>query len=160
MRELYPGTPQAGPSYAYEWRDEGHNEDWIRDTAGTARYNTVHRYDVRGCSSNPSLDELMSRPFWDTDNGQTGYEFFTDAVNVGNEFGVKVIWNEAGTASCGGVEGISDVFGSALWTVDAAFTSGFLGVDDMLLAGAPQALYGPLTFAADGVGWGIRPTCM
>lgn len=96
------------------------------------------------------------------------YDFFIEAVRTAASVGAQVSWNEAGTASCGGIDGIryrrvwlichSNVFAGALWAVDAAFTAAFLQVDDIMYAGTPQAMYGPMTFDPTR-GWRIEATC-
>jgi len=84
------------------------------------------------------------------------YQFVTDAIGASSG-GQGVIWNEGGTASCSGLDGISDAFGAALWAVDAAFEMSFRGVMAGCFSGAPQAKYGPLTFEPT-TGWTIEPT--
>jgi hypothetical protein len=87
------------------WRDEGLNEKFLEDTfnAGSpVQYNTIHRYDLMGCNPNSNLNELMTKPAWD----YSTYQFMVDAKIVADRVGTKVSWNEAGTASCGGIAGI------------------------------------------------------
>jgi hypothetical protein len=44
----------------------------------------------------------MTKPAWD----YSTYAFMIEAKRVADLVGAKVAWNEAGTASCGGIAGI------------------------------------------------------
>ncbi|KAL3897939.1 MAG: hypothetical protein SGCHY_003072 [Lobulomycetales sp.] len=153
VSEYFPLVPQAGPSYAFPWRDQGLNERFIRDVGSSVRYNTIHRYDLMGCNPSSTIDELMTRPEADLST----YDFFVRARDEAAQYGMQVVWNEAGTASCGGLPGISDAFGSALWATDAAMSAAYLQLRDIQFSGMPQALYGPLTFNPQD-GWTIEAT--
>jgi hypothetical protein len=97
----------------------------------------------------------MTKPAFD----YSTYDFMITAKAAADLVGSKVSWNEAGSASCGGLEGISDAFGAALWAVDASFSMAYLQVDDVLFNGLPQALYGPLRFDPKS-GWTVGSTCL
>lgn len=133
VRSIMPSVNLAGPSYAYQWRALGYDTQFISDTAGLVKYNTFHRYDLQGCNILSSLDMLMALP------QSLTYDFASRVVQA-NSQGSQTIWNEGGTASCSGVVGISNVFGSALWAVDSAFDMSYRGVANGCYSGSPQAL--------------------
>lgn len=60
----------------------------------------------------------------------------------------QVILTELGSASCAGIAGVSDTFGSGLWAVGAAMELASAGVTYAAFTGSPQALYAPLQVSA------------
>jgi hypothetical protein len=66
------------------------------------------------------------------------------------------VWGEGGTASCGGVDGISNTFASAQWNVDILFEFATRGVQLAIFSGTPQAIYAPLVVNAGKVE--VRPS--
>ncbi|KAJ3203571.1 hypothetical protein HK099_001472, partial [Clydaea vesicula] len=138
---LYPGAKFTGPSHAFSWDEDGTLNKFITQFAGQMTYFSYHKYELRGCASSNSLSSLMSQP-----KDAASYKIYSSAKDTLQATGKpgKIIWNEAGTASCGGVEGISNAFASGLWTLDSGFLTSTIGVDHQLLSGTPQALYGPI----------------
>jgi hypothetical protein len=68
------------------------------------------------------------------------------------------VWGEGATASCGGVDGISNTFASALWNVDMLFEFATRGVQLAIFSGTPQAIYAPLIMARPSSTVNVQPS--
>lgn len=98
---------------------------------------SFHRYALRGCDPSITLDNLLDEP------GPINYQWVSDLSVLTKASNTLNVWGEGGSASCSGVSGISDVFGSGLWAIDQMFEMAFRGISLACLSGSPQALYGP-----------------
>ncbi len=87
---------------------------------------TLHRYPLKKCSASAhrTIGELLanysSRGLANT---------VRPSVGVAHAHHVPVRIDEMNAVSCGGEPGVSDVFGTALWAVDALFEMARVGVD-------------------------------
>ncbi len=126
-----------GPSFAGEWRVQGRLGEFIDIQKNQVKLYSFHKYGLRGCSSFNTLNMLLD------DSVHGSYQWISDSAAKAKAVGSQLVWGEAGTASCGGNDGISNVFGAALWTLDILCESVIRGVRHMLFSGAPQALYAP-----------------
>ena len=87
---------------------------------------TLHRYPLKKCSASAhrTIGELLagysSRGLANT---------VRPSVGVAHAHHVPVRIDEMNAVSCGGQPGVSNVFGSALWAVDALFEMARVGVD-------------------------------
>jgi len=143
-----PTVPLIGPSFASEWTLDGSIMDFVNTTHLTTII-SFHKYGVNGCSKFVTLDNLLDSP------APNEYQYVSDLTAFSNFRGKRTVLSEGGSASCKGVPGISDVFGSALWTVDTLFEMAFRGVSRAFLSGSPQALYAPIN--VDGGVMSVRP---
>jgi hypothetical protein len=137
IREVFPTTDLMGPSYAYGWRDQ-FQIPFIQQKAASTRYFSFHRYQLRGCSKFNTLDMLLDSPR--DMNGENEYEWvekLTDAVKAQGANKLNV-WGEGGSASCGGNDGISNVFGSGLWALDILYDMAIRGVELSMFSGLPN----------------------
>lgn len=60
--------------------------------------------------------------------------------------GVPLVVGEGNSVSCGGRDGVSNVFGTALWAVDALFNAAAAGARRWNFHGGPQGAYTPIAF--------------
>jgi hypothetical protein len=151
IEALTPGVPIAGPdvsgSGAFgEWGDE-------EALAQKPVMLTGHHYPL-GCAQTPapSIETLLSA----ATRGAAANSLNT-YLKVADLYGIPMRIDETNTVSCGGVEGISDTFASALWAtgyITQAMAAGAAGIN---LQGNPTncAGYTPLcapspTAAAQG----------
>ena len=67
------------------------------------------------------------------------YRWISEMSALAKSTGNQLVWGEGSSASCGGVDGISNVFGSGLWALDALLEFAWRGVTLSILSGTPQA---------------------
>ncbi len=123
---LTPGVPIAGPDVSgagafAEWGDE-------EALAQKPAMLTGHHYPL-GCAQTPppSIESLLSA----ATRGAAAISLNT-YLTVAGLYGIPMRIDEANTVSCGGVEGISNTFASALWAtgyLTQAMAAGAAGVN-------------------------------
>ncbi len=140
IEALTPDVPVAGPdvsgSGAFgEWGDE-------EALAQKPVMLTGHHYPL-GCAQTPapSIETLLSAAI----RGAAA-DSLNSYLKVADSYGIPMRIDETNTVSCGGVEGISDTFASALWAtgyITQAMADGAAGIN---LQGNPTncAGYTPL----------------
>jgi hypothetical protein len=85
---------------------------------------STHFYPACGRNTpTPTMAELLSPEF--QDRIRTRVQMLVDAARP---LGVKTRLDECNSLTCGGVEGVSDRYGAALWAVDQAMLVASLGV--------------------------------
>jgi hypothetical protein len=85
---------------------------------------SAHFYPACGRSNpTPTMTELLSQAF--QDRIRTRVQLLVDSAKP---LGVKTRLTEANSLTCGGVDGVSDRYGSALWAVDQGLFIASLGV--------------------------------
>jgi hypothetical protein len=85
---------------------------------------STHFYPACGKNTpTPTMTELLSLAFQQKIKDRVQY-----LVDGGKLLGVKTRLTEANSLTCGGVEGVSDRYGSALWAVDQALLIASMGV--------------------------------
>jgi hypothetical protein len=140
-----PKLPLAGPAIG--------GPAWIPDTGAflTAEPRvtiaTIHRYPLRRCSApaasstRPSIAHLLApAASQGLANGVARYVLLAHVRHA------LLRIDELNSASCGGERGVSDVFASALWALDALFQMARVGVDGVNIHTFPLATYGLFTF--------------
>jgi hypothetical protein len=84
----------------------------------------THFYPACGKSTpTPTMTELLSLPFQQRIKDRIGI-----LVSSARPLGVKTRLTEANSLTCGGVDGVSDRYGAALWAVDQAMLVASTGV--------------------------------
>jgi hypothetical protein len=140
IEALTPGVPIAGPdvsgSGAFgEWGDE-------EALAQKPAMLTGHHYPL-GCAQTPapSIETLLSAAV----RGAAANSLST-YLKVAGLYGIPMRIDETNTVSCGGVEGISDTFASALWATGYITQTMAAGAAGINLQGNPTncAGYTPL----------------
>ena len=97
---------------------------------------TLHRYPLKHChGSHVTLGQLLSDP---------AVKGLADSVaryaSVAHAYRLALRIDEMNAVSCGGQHGVSDVFGSALWAVDALFQMARVGVDGVNFHTVPNTI--------------------
>jgi hypothetical protein len=155
LRTFAPGVPLIGPAVATPQRSLG----WIALLARRGRPYlgalSAHRYPLSAClgpgSSNaPTIGRLLSA------RATAGLAHAVRrAVAVARRAGLPLRMTELNSVTCGGREGVSNSFATALWAPDALFEllrAGVDGVDIHVRATAPNAAMVPA-----GTGLSARP---
>jgi hypothetical protein len=99
---------------------------------------TLHRYPLWGCFNQssadtyPTLDNLLSET-----SSEGLAESLAPFVATAHAHGLKLRNDEMNSVSCGSAAGVADVFGSALWALDALFQMARVGVDGVNIHTAP-----------------------
>lgn len=140
------GMGAAGPTY-------GARSTWIADldkfvTGAGDRLGlvTIHDYPLNRCGqSRPTMDDLL-----DPATLYDSQKRITLAAEVAAARGLDLQMDEVGSISCGGVDGVSNAFGSALWTVDYILTALESGAARVNLHSAPGAYYDPIVSSSSG----------
>ncbi len=102
--------------------------------------------------------------------GNTVYDLLADAavaknaehlaphIAAANALGIPFVIGEGNSCACGGQEGVSDVFGAALWAVDMLFASAAAGLQGFNFHGCEGGAYTAIAYnnsAADSAD--VRP---
>jgi hypothetical protein len=126
---VMPSMPLVGPAVAWSWRPE---LGAILDAVGARRlaFSTVHFYPLTTCG-NPSttdwryatVSNLLSRTT--VDQTVTIAEAAVSAARARDQ---DLVFGETNSVACGGEAGVSDVFASALWSIDYLFRLAASGV--------------------------------
>ncbi|TPX30159.1 hypothetical protein SmJEL517_g06213 [Synchytrium microbalum] len=93
---------------------------------------TFHRYALSGCTDDV---RLVNVPLLLLDPQPNSYAFLKAAINLTNAEGAltgqdpkRLIAGEINSVSCGGADGVSNVFGAAIWGLDNFLTLANLNV--------------------------------
>jgi hypothetical protein len=145
-RAVLPSLPIAGPTVA--------TLTWLPSLSGFLAAErgislvTIHRYPLRGCSTNPqdplyaSITNLLS------DQSSSGLaQAIAPYVAAAHAGGVPFRVDELNSAACSGKPGVSNTFASALWALDTLFNLASVGVDGVNIHTLPRAPYEPFTFS-------------
>jgi hypothetical protein len=140
-----PNVPLAGPATGAP--------QWIPGLgsflAGQPRVRvaTLHQYPLKRCDMPaatavyPSVARLLSRA---ASHGLA--DSVAPYVRLAHQRHVSLRIDELNSVSCGGAPGVSDVFASALWALDASFQMVRVGVDGVNIHTFPRATYGLFRF--------------
>lgn len=128
-----------GPAWAYEWNT--YLVDYSNKFKNVKEI-SFHKYGLRGCAAklNPGIYTpytLLQEP------NVNEYNWVSNVLSELRKNGQEMIWGEGGSASCNGTAGVSDVYVSALWTLDTLFEYAWRNVKRATLSGAPTTLYAP-----------------
>jgi hypothetical protein len=134
--------------------------DQFVQTAPGAVMATFHRYPLHACfelADSPrfaTITNLLS-PYSSTGMADGVAQYVADA----HSRGIPLRLDEVNSASCGGKKGVSDVFASALWAVDAMFELARVGVDGVNFHTSPGSPYELFPFTHSGRRWSafVRP---
>ena len=116
-----------------------------------------NRYPTSDCTSNPNSIRFASIENLLDDQSSIGQaEIFSDFIDDANEAGLPFWINEHNTASCGGTDGSSNTFASALWFLDATFAWAAEGVETVFVPFIRSGHYAPFLseFNPDSQAWG------
>jgi Glycosyl hydrolase family 79 C-terminal beta domain len=144
-RAAMPRVPLVGPTFA--------RLNWM---GGLGRFltaepqvkiATLHRYPLRGCTTDPTDPSYASIPNLLADSSSAGLaEQVAPYANVAHSRGLQFRLDEMNSAACKGRAGVSDTFAAALWVIDTLFNLQAQGVDGINVHSLPGAPYEPFTF--------------
>ncbi len=111
---------------------------------------TYHRYPLSACSwskpgssTYPTISNLLS----DQASLNTAQAIAT-FVRQSQQYGKSLLLSEINSVSCGGTNGVSNSFASALWGADVMFNLSSVGVRSAQFHGGSGGYYGPFSFSA------------
>ncbi|MGZ4214575.1 MAG: glycosyl hydrolase family 79 C-terminal domain-containing protein [Solirubrobacteraceae bacterium] len=117
---------------------------------------TLHRYPLKRCGprSNVTIGQLLSAA-----SSRGLAETVAPYAAVAHARRIPLRIDEMNAVSCGGAQGVSDTFASALWSLDALFQMARVGVDGVNLHTRPGSLNELFTFRRVNGAWraAVRP---
>jgi len=115
---------------------------------------SYHRYPLTHCGGrNITLEELMADA---ATKGEA--EFFKPLVEDATALGLRFYIGEGNSVSCGGMPGVSNVYGVVLWAVDFLFSLASVNVRGINFHGGASAAYTAISYASvDEPVPGVRP---
>ena len=103
-----------------------------------------------GVPTPPTLQQLMA-----SDTIYQGRKRMTDIAETLAPLGAELQIGQTASAQCLGVDGMSNVFGSALWAIDYVFTMVEAGVRRVNFHNARNAYYNPIVSKETDTGGGV-----
>jgi hypothetical protein len=128
FRKAIPSVPLAGPSTgSYWWL--AHLPQFL-DAEPSLGVVTVHSYWLNRCLSSPGLPGYPTIPHLLAPFPPSRLAgALPQYAALGHSHGVPIRIDEMNSVTCGGQHGVSDVFASALWALNALFEAMSDGVD-------------------------------
>jgi hypothetical protein len=115
--------------------------DYVTTFGHTFSSISVHRYAETAChSATPSIEGLLA------DKSAAGLALSVAPYVTAAPKGVPVFIGEGNSISCGGYAGVSDVWASALWAVDALFNMAAVGIKRWAFHGMPNGPYAVISY--------------
>jgi len=133
---LPSGTKFLGPAWASP-SSLSNAESYDSTEAAVLATVTQHYYVADGKASNPS--DIMLQP----NSATAGAAIMAPAVITAHQYGVPFRLGEMNSLFDGGEAGISNAFETALWSVDAMFEYGNIGLDGVNWHFGTNAIYAP-----------------
>lgn len=139
VAKVAPKIPLAGPEVFFPGKDL----DWLQSLAAAERPHlgmlTVHRYPLSSCA-NPAWHDYATVPKLLSPYASTGLaNAMIPAVRVARQVHVPMRLSEVNSVTCGGSEGVSNSFATALWAADTLFSMWHVGVGGVNIHIQPQA---------------------
>ncbi len=149
---LPAGAPPAGPALSGPGPWTARLAQFLRREP-RVREATLHGYplsscpDAHGTPQEATLGRLLGE---DASAGFAGS--FAPAIAAARAAGRPLRLSEIGSSSCGGTRGVSDAFGSALWSADTLFELARAGVSAVNFHGGnAKSLYTPFSTVYPGL---------
>ncbi|MBC8122364.1 MAG: hypothetical protein H7Y22_11060, partial [Gemmatimonadaceae bacterium] len=147
VRGALGSVPLGGPAFvAYQFMQ--YLPTLLDDNAGAVNAVTYHRYPLHVCgkspgdSDYPTVSQLLGeQASHDLAEGVEG--FATEASSRGLPLRIS----EINTVACGGADGVSNVFASALWGADVFFELVNAGVKGVQIQTTSGNVYSPFKFS-------------
>jgi hypothetical protein len=124
------------------------------------RMATFHRYPLHRCATPRASIDYPTIPHLLLPVASSGpATSLSSAVNAAHAAGVSFRADELNSVSCGGADGVSDTFASALWVMDTLFNMDRVGVDGVNIHTFRSARYAPFAFRHRSGRWSaqVRP---
>jgi hypothetical protein len=114
---------------------------------------TYHRYPLRACITNPAAAGYPSiANLLDNDSSYGLAHALARYASMAHRARLPFRLTELNSASCEGVEGVSDTFASALWALDTLFELASVGVDGVNFHMLPGSAYELFTVSLSPAG--------
>ena len=150
-----PGVPLMGVALAHPYTNLKWDADLVAHAEPKLRAITIHRYPYSECSAPgtatyPTVQRLLSEQ-------ATAGEAATirTTVALGHRMGLPVRLSEFNSVTCGGAQGVSNTFATALWFPDAVFEFARAGASAVNLHVRAYTINAPFSF--DRAGISARP---
>lgn len=145
-------VPLAGPTIgAGSWM-----ADLVPFLASEPRISvvTLHRYPLQNCSVGPDSPNYPTMTHLLSQTASVGLaNSLAPYVIIAHEHHLPLRSDEMNTVSCGYSHGVSNAFGSALWSLDALFQMAAVGVDGVNIHSYPGAGDELFRFTRSGSLW-------
>jgi hypothetical protein len=123
---------------------------FLSNQSGMVNLTTYHRYPLSACSwskpgssTYPTISNLLS----DQASLNVAQSIAT-FVKQAQQYGKSLSLSEINSVSCGGANGVSNGFASALWGTDVMFNLASVGVRSVHFHGGSGGYYSPFSFTA------------
>jgi hypothetical protein len=150
LARIAPGVPLVGPALGYPGRDV----NWIAALlAGSgARPGIVsgHEYPATACAHRGSADYPTIAGLLSMKSTAGAARQIRSAARLAHDAGLRFRLTELGSASCGGVAGVSNSFATALWAPDALFELLRAGADGVNVHIRAEAVNGAFAITRAG----------
>jgi hypothetical protein len=150
LSQVAPGVPVYGPAVS----NTDTSMRWLRYEAsaigGQVGVLDGHRYQLGGCVSRssgryPSVARVLSS------NMTVGLVGAVEpAIQLAHNIGKQFRLDELGSVTCGGVQGVSNTFATALWASDALFSLWASELDGVNVHIRADKVNGPLRITPQG----------
>jgi hypothetical protein len=151
LASTVPGVPVIAPALA----EASDNLEWIktllRYRTQNLRVLSAHTYPYSACAkpgdpTYPTLRRILS------ESATAGMaRTVRPAVKVAHKAGLSLRLTEINSVTCGGLEGVSDTFATALWAPDALFEVMKAGVEGVNLHARVTSINRPFSFDQQGL---------
>jgi len=151
-----PGVPLIGPALAHA----DTNRRWISELIGAERSSvgaiSAHMYPYSACERNPKAHDFPTVGRLLSEHATAGMAAAVEpAVRIAHAAGLPFRLTEINSVTCGGRNGVSNTFATALWAPDALFELAGAGVNGVNLHVRADAINAP--FRIDRTGLYARP---
>ncbi|MBC8121196.1 MAG: hypothetical protein H7Y22_05065 [Gemmatimonadaceae bacterium] len=140
-------VPLSGPAFtSYQYMQ--YLPTLLDENAGAINAVTYHRYPLNVCGKNPgdsdypTVSQILADQYsYSIAEGVKGF------AAEANSRGLPLRISEMNTVACGGADGVSNVFASALWGTDMLFELARVGVKGTHMHTISGGYYSPFKFA-------------
>jgi len=150
-QQIYPllpaGTRLLGPAWAYP-ASLSNIGPFLEAQHSYLDAVSQHLYVGNACKGNVNPTDTLLKPRSASDAPSR----MRGAVAIAHEYHVPFRVDELNSIACGGQDGVSNAFGSALWAIDIMFEFANAGVDGINWQSPNGAAYSPLNFNIGKVG--------
>ena len=151
LGRVAPGVPLLGPAVANPARASKYLSALIAGQRRSLGLVSAHRYPLSECSvpwsrQYPTIARLLS------ENASAGMAHSVrSAVLAAHRAGLRFRLTEMNSVTCGGRQGVSDTFATALWAPDALFELLRAGVDGVNVHIRTNAFNAPFVLSSAGL---------
>ncbi len=148
LQGLSPPVPLGGPAFtSYVWMQN--LPSFLSAQTSQIKAVTYHRYPLSACSgsalgspTDPTIANLLA------DKSAQGLaQGVAPFVTQASSYGKPLRITEINSVSCGGKDGVSNSFASALWATDVMFSLAQVGVEGVNFHSGTGAYYTPFRFS-------------